>query len=629
MIEGTNLTIDPTRCSVFCQQPLRMSSLVSCAIIRAYKHNAHFTAMSLQQRRFLVRAGIISMTAVLIIAAGVLVVSLGWIGWKYWSTPTTVSTQANNSTTQGTTVTTVPHTVQGFFRAVEEAWRPNTKTYAMANGRTLTEYPYDLPVGPLAGAKVYTLGEVPDETTNTNSADLSTNQIVSNDSTPTENTNVFVNTNTDITNSGTESNVNSTVNGNIDQAPDGNNNTNSEVDVNTSLNTNTVVNMNTNADSNVNQNTNTSVLNTNGEVNLNTNTPASTNTEVNTNVSAPTQPEVITADAWLKAAANGRAILKVNWFCSAALTHLFDASSGTDVAIGDYTGDCHNTNVSVKGDFLPHLLGTRTTATPLSFRISSEHQTLGSVSKLSGEQNVCVVDYLRNAGAAGVVAAQYTCDDGYSIGTTGHPDDIQFTVYVFPTSWAAPENPVDVLTTADQQSDDDGDGLTYVQELKYNTNPNNSDTDYDGLGDFEELKKYQTNPIVADSDNDGHKDGEEVAAGYNPLGAGRATDEQLSAWAAAPNQEGKTIISNIAASYADGIVTVSWSVKPNADGIINWGPDATYGQHESDYAFTATHAIGFAATPGQTVHYALRSCTPAPHALCTVSTDVAYTVPTQ
>jgi outer membrane protein OmpA-like peptidoglycan-associated protein len=58
--------------------------------------------------------------------------------------------------------------------------------------------------------------------------------------------------------------------------------------------------------------------------------------------------------------------------------------------------------------------------------------------------------------------------------------------------------------------DDDDDGLTNGQEKKLGTDPNNADTDGDGLKDGEEVKRYKTNPLITDTDGDGLKDGDEV-----------------------------------------------------------------------------------------------------------------------
>ncbi len=77
--------------------------------------------------------------------------------------------------------------------------------------------------------------------------------------------------------------------------------------------------------------------------------------------------------------------------------------------------------------------------------------------------------------------------DGYWKGTLG-------ILYVFDNS----------------QNDSDGDGLTNEQERALGTDPNNPDTDFDGLKDGEEVNKYKTDPLKADTDGDGLTDGDEV-----------------------------------------------------------------------------------------------------------------------
>lgn len=67
------------------------------------------------------------------------------------------------------------------------------------------------------------------------------------------------------------------------------------------------------------------------------------------------------------------------------------------------------------------------------------------------------------------------------------------------------------IGTDPDNPDTDGDGLTDGDEtLKYKTNPLNADTDGDGLKDSDEVKKYNSNPALSDSDGDGLKDGEEI-----------------------------------------------------------------------------------------------------------------------
>ncbi len=59
-------------------------------------------------------------------------------------------------------------------------------------------------------------------------------------------------------------------------------------------------------------------------------------------------------------------------------------------------------------------------------------------------------------------------------------------------------------------SDKDGDGLTKREEQEIGTDPNNPDSDGDGLQDGEEVRVYITDPLNPDSDADGLKDGAEV-----------------------------------------------------------------------------------------------------------------------
>ncbi|NHK29991.1 MAG: exo-alpha-sialidase [Asgard group archaeon] len=79
---------------------------------------------------------------------------------------------------------------------------------------------------------------------------------------------------------------------------------------------------------------------------------------------------------------------------------------------------------------------------------------------------------------------------------------------------------LDILVN-DSMEDPDTDGLINMLECQLRTNPNLTDTDYDGLLDGEEVLIYFTHPINKDTDLDGLEDGEEVN-GYlysaNPWG---------------------------------------------------------------------------------------------------------------
>jgi hypothetical protein len=64
--------------------------------------------------------------------------------------------------------------------------------------------------------------------------------------------------------------------------------------------------------------------------------------------------------------------------------------------------------------------------------------------------------------------------------------------------------------------DEDGDGLDREQEAQLGTSDYDTDSDDDGLSDYDEVFVYGTNPMNADTDGDGMKDGWEVQHGLNP-----------------------------------------------------------------------------------------------------------------
>jgi outer membrane protein OmpA-like peptidoglycan-associated protein len=75
------------------------------------------------------------------------------------------------------------------------------------------------------------------------------------------------------------------------------------------------------------------------------------------------------------------------------------------------------------------------------------------------------------------------------------------------------------------KSDKDKDGLGKCDEIKIGTDPNNPDTDGDGLNDGEEFLTYKTNPLQVDTDLDGLSDADEVkSTKTNPLIADTDSD---------------------------------------------------------------------------------------------------------
>ncbi len=68
----------------------------------------------------------------------------------------------------------------------------------------------------------------------------------------------------------------------------------------------------------------------------------------------------------------------------------------------------------------------------------------------------------------------------------------------------------------DPDEDIDGDGLTNIEEIRLDTFPFESDSDFDGLTDYEEVKIYETNPLEYDTDFDGLSDSKEIEIGLDP-----------------------------------------------------------------------------------------------------------------
>jgi eukaryotic-like serine/threonine-protein kinase len=76
----------------------------------------------------------------------------------------------------------------------------------------------------------------------------------------------------------------------------------------------------------------------------------------------------------------------------------------------------------------------------------------------------------------------------------------------------------EIVGTDPDNPDTDGDGLLDGEEvLTWGTNPLNRDTDGDGLLDGDEVHIYKTSPTNPDTDGDGIPDGVEVAMGTDPL----------------------------------------------------------------------------------------------------------------
>ena len=107
-----------------------------------------------------------------------------------------------------------------------------------------------------------------------------------------------------------------------------------------------------------------------------------------------------------------------------------------------------------------------------------------------------------NDGLSDYVEIQFTETSPHKADTDGDGLSDYFEAYLSGTD----QNVADENTSVDS----DGDGLTLLQESEYNTNPYATDTDNDGLSDYDEVITYGTDPLNIDSDYDGLTDKEEV-----------------------------------------------------------------------------------------------------------------------
>lgn len=116
-----------------------------------------------------------------------------------------------------------------------------------------------------------------------------------------------------------------------------------------------------------------------------------------------------------------------------------------------------------------------------------------------------------------------------------------------------------VLGTDPNNPDTDGDGLKDGDEvLIYSTNPRNPDSDGDGLNDYQEIFTHRTDPNNPDTDRDGIPDGVEVAMGTDPL----VPNPPTATWTVPP-------------SVTPIIITATWTPVPPATATFTPPPQPT------------------------------------------------------
>lgn len=125
-----------------------------------------------------------------------------------------------------------------------------------------------------------------------------------------------------------------------------------------------------------------------------------------------------------------------------------------------------------------------------------------------------------------------------------------------PDSWAI-ANGLDPTDPALPFEDPDHDGLTNLQEFQLGTDPNNPDSDGDGLTDGQEVLMYHTNPLLFSTDGTGIPDGIEVQTGTLGLSLSQKLAKAVSAVTVTP----PAFVLNV--NTIQGIASQQLAVKAN------------------------------------------------------------------
>ena len=103
--------------------------------------------------------------------------------------------------------------------------------------------------------------------------------------------------------------------------------------------------------------------------------------------------------------------------------------------------------------------------------------------------------------------------DDYDTDNDGLSNYIE--IYVTGTEPTKADSDENGISDADEDADNDE--LTNIEEIELGTDLAKKDTDNDGLDDYVEVNTHNTNPINHDSDGDTLSDGDEILLGLNPL----------------------------------------------------------------------------------------------------------------
>ncbi|MFZ1730977.1 MAG: hypothetical protein WBQ23_08970 [Bacteroidota bacterium] len=135
--------------------------------------------------------------------------------------------------------------------------------------------------------------------------------------------------------------------------------------------------------------------------------------------------------------------------------------------------------------------------------------------------------------------------------------------------------------------DTDGDGLRDGEEIARGTSPIFADTDGDGLVDGEEVRRWGTDPLRKDSDSDGIGDLEETVSGTNPMRADSDNDGLSDSVELARGTDPLRADTD-GDGMPDGLETVSSPLLRDTDGDgLDDGKESAYGLRSYDADFDA------------------------------------------
>lgn len=166
-------------------------------------------------------------------------------------------------------------------------------------------------------------------------------------------------------------------------------------------------------------------------------------------------------------------------------------------------------NEEPAGPLSTHAVDNTAAANPLPIRIASQNEANGTpTGGLRGSMSIARVKIHDTTLSPGEIKASFD-QAALAFGVGDQDNDGIPTFYENRYAFLNPTDP------SDASKDQDGDGLTNLEEFLAGTDPANPDTDGDGVSDGAEVKRAAgaTNPLSADTDNDGLKDGVETGTG--------------------------------------------------------------------------------------------------------------------